>query len=91
MLVQKSRISQLNIVLQYCSEKRTIFTRGERILINQERGYLLSLNTPNPVLIKVFEYSELLTYKINSTLKEIKHNNWKPWEEIEINWTIDKL
>jgi len=91
MLTQQSRITELNNVLQYCSEKRTIFTRGERISINQERGYLLSLNTPNPVIIKVFEYSELLDYKIKSTLKEIKYTNWKPLEEIEINWSTDKL
>lgn len=91
MLIHESRIYQLNIILQYCSETRTIFTRGERICINQERSYLLGLKTPFPLLIKVFEYSELLEYKINNTLKEIKRIDWKPLEEIEINWSIDKI
>jgi hypothetical protein len=86
MLVQESRINQLNSILQYCSQKRRIFTKGERICINQERGYLLNLTTPNPVIIKVFEYSEILDYKINATLREIKQSNWKPFEEIDINW-----
>lgn len=91
MLIHESRINQLNIILQYCSETKTIFTRGERICINQERGYLLGLRTPLPVLIKVFKYSELLEYKINSTLKEIKRINWRPLEEIHIDWSIDKI
>lgn len=91
MLSHPSRINQLNIVLQYDSEKRKIFKRGERICINQERGYLLSLDTPNPVIIKVFEYSELLEYKINNTLNDIACNGWKPREEMEINWAVDKL
>lgn len=91
MLQQESRIQQLNSVLQFCSQERKIFTRGERIVINQERGYLLSLSTPNPVIIQVFEYTELLDYKIQSTLREIKLKNWTPWEEIEINWSTDTL
>jgi hypothetical protein len=84
-----SRILQLNLLLQYCSFKYGIFTSGERICINQERAYLLSLNTEKPLLIKVFDYSKKLEFKMNSTLEKINTLNWKPKEEIEINWCLN--
>ncbi|UWY28753.1 hypothetical protein N4T20_02235 [Flavobacterium sp. TR2] len=88
---QPNRIEQLNIVLQYCSEKNKVFTRGERICINQERGYLLGLSFPSSEATQVFQHSELLQYKISQTLKEIKYTGWNPDKEIEINWSTDAL
>lgn len=90
MLNQKSRIIQLNLILQYCFYKGGIFTTGERICINQERAYLLGFSSPQPPIIKIFEYNELLTYKINSTIQKIQMVNWMPENSIEIDWNINK-
>lgn len=89
MLSQKSRISQLNLLLQYCSFKGGIFKSGERICINQERAYLLSLNDENPIIIKVFEYNKLLACKIDLTLNKIEQLNWQPKELIPIDWELN--
>lgn len=89
MLNKKSRILELNSILQYCSEKGGIFTKGERICINQERGYLLSLNSENPIVIKVFEYSEVMKFKINSTLENINNSNYQSKEVIDIDWSLE--
>lgn len=89
MLKKESRILQLNLLLQYCSFKHGIFTRGERICINQERAYLLSLNTEKPLIRKAFDYDKMLEYKMDSTIEKIKTLNWKPKEEIEINWSLN--
>ena len=86
---QESRILELNILLQYCSFKNGIFTIGERICINQERAYLLSLNDESHVIRKVFEYNKKLEYKIDSNLEKIKTLNWKPKEEMKIDWFVN--
>lgn len=89
MISQKSRIIQLNTLLQYCTEKGGIFTKGERICINQERAYLFAFNTPQPVIRKEFEYSPQLDAKIEMYIKKIEGVNWMPEESMDINWKIE--
>lgn len=91
MLHQKSRIYQLNLLLQYDTEKGGIFTKGERICLNQERAYLLQFNTPQPTIIKVFEYNKQLQNKIENTLNKIEFTNWLPYQSIDIDWSINDV
>mgnify|MGYP003607648824 CR=1 FL=1 len=82
------RLSQLNLLLQYCTDNGGIFTTGERILINQERGKIMVYD--NPFLdIRHYQYSEKLEQKINQNLKEINNSNWLPVKSIEINWKTE--
>ena len=89
MLHQKSRINQLNLLLQYDTYTGGIFTKGERICINQERAYLLAFNTPQPTNVKVFEYSKELQEKMDKTLQKLEFTNWLPYESINIDWSIN--
>lgn len=83
------RLSQLNLLLQYCTDNGGIFTTGERILINQDRGRLMAYNYPYSEITEVFQYSEKLEQKIIKTFKEINNSNWLPVESIKINWETE--
>ena len=60
------RLEQLHQLLEYCTAKG-VFTIGERICINQERGRLMDDDKE----VIEFEYSKQLQNKINFTLSKI--------------------
>lgn len=76
------RLEDLHAVLLYCSDnqsvgKSAIFSRGERICINQERGSLLSqLNAEHfPNDVRNYKCPANLEAKIRFTLKKIIDNH----------------
>lgn len=67
---KRERFEILGKLLEFCSNSiNPIFSIGERIMINQERGILLR----DEVLTKNFRHSKSLTLKINSNLDRIKN------------------
>jgi hypothetical protein len=76
------RLEDLHAVLLYCSDnqsvgKSAIFSRGERICINQERGSLLSqLNAASfPKDVRNYKCPAFLESKIKFTLNKIIDNH----------------
>ena len=67
------RLNVLFLALWHCSEFRAsrqgyIFTDGERISINQERGALYSQMSADPIAgIRHYEVSDAIEEKINYT------------------------
>ncbi|MWB96742.1 hypothetical protein GON26_20460 [Flavobacterium sp. GA093] len=80
-----TRLEDLCSVLAYCSHRKSkdqlpAFSLSERILINQERGSLLSqLNyeTP-PALVRNYTCPPELNAKIRFNIQKIADTNWKP-------------
>jgi hypothetical protein len=75
------RLLALGLVLQYDSERQDlglapILSTGHRILINQERGRIMSGD---------FDYLQSIEFenKIESILVEIRKQKWKPENEIK--------
>lgn len=65
------RLEELQAMLEYCTSKnKSVFSIGERICINQERGLLMNddliINFP-------FVYSKKLQSKIDFTLSKIEN------------------
>ncbi|WP_282744556.1 hypothetical protein [Flavobacterium sp. XS2P24] len=65
------RLEELQMILEYCTARNNIvFTVGERICINQERGLLMN----DDIIINYpFKYSKKLQSKIDFTLSKIKN------------------
>ncbi len=71
-----SRLYELNISLQFCSQARPMFTRGERIMINQERCQLIhKLDYPKSIVTPV---SEVIEEKIAQIKRLVPIYNWSP-------------
>ncbi|WP_166922459.1 hypothetical protein [Flavobacterium poyangense] len=73
----ETRIAQLYLALQYCSERRKTFTSGERICINQERFQWMHIldgesATPRPV-------SPTIENKLKEVSKLAVQYNFKPY------------
>lgn len=73
------RLVELGWVLQYDSGLQElglspILTIEHRILINQERGRIMSGD---------FDYIQSVNCKIESVLVEIRKQNWKPETDIQ--------
>lgn len=63
------RLLQLQTILEYCSNRSTpVFSIGERICINQERGRLMNEDFE---FYKPFEHSSKLKSKIAFTLSKV--------------------
>ena len=86
---KRNRFNSLTECLQYCSENRyTIFTSGERICINQERGALLSYEHEQDFILQsatVFKHSIELNNKIEAIITEIKNSHWRPANIINVS------
>ncbi|WP_417940360.1 hypothetical protein [Flavobacterium sp. RS13.1] len=66
----EKRLNELQMILEYCTSKnKSVFTVGERICINQERGILMN---DDLIIYKPFEHSKNLQSKIDFTLSKIK-------------------
>ncbi|MBP4139984.1 hypothetical protein [Flavobacterium geliluteum] len=79
--IQNQREQDLLSVLEYCSEQEkwgrsAVFSVYERMLINQERGSLLSQsNNDTPEAEKrYYQVSEKIEKRIAFTLTKIKNN-----------------
>ncbi|SNA87647.1 hypothetical protein [Flavobacterium psychrophilum] len=74
--ILETRSEILETVLRYDSEKKGKFSRGERIMINQERAHLYK-QTEDP---EVDNYNQSLAIetKIYKCLALIRQENWKP-------------
>ena len=83
---KESRLKLLNNILQFCYDKGGWFTTGERICINQERAKLIANNTENFEDGFLFPHSELLQTKIKVLKNKMIQLQYKPIEEIEINF-----
>lgn len=73
----ETRIAQLYLALQYCSERNKTFTAGERICINQERFQLMHIldneaASPRPV-------SQTIENKLNEVWRLAALNHFKPY------------
>ena len=73
------RLIELGLVLQYDSSfqelgQSPILSMVQRILINQERGRIMSGH---------FDYIQPVNCKIESVLVEIRKQNWKPETDIQ--------
>jgi len=63
------RLNELQMILEYCTARnKSVFSVGERICINQERGILMN---DDVIIHKPFEYSKKLQSKIDFTLSKI--------------------
>ena len=72
-LVELGKVLQFDTGLQELGLS-PILTTEQRILINQERGKIMSGD---------FDYIQLINSKIESVLVEIRKQNWKPETEIQ--------
>ncbi|KVV14831.1 hypothetical protein [Flavobacterium sp. TAB 87] len=82
------RLEDLHNVLLYCSEvdrvsygKDKVFSTGERITINQERGSYFSQLAANngeifPHEVRTYQVTEHIDNKINKTLEQIHATSW---------------
>lgn len=64
---REKRLIELQKILEYCTKKK-VFTLGERICINQERGQLMD---DEKEIKEPFNYSKSLQNKIDFTLTKI--------------------
>ncbi|MDN3673877.1 hypothetical protein QWY99_12530 [Flavobacterium branchiarum] len=65
------RLEELQTVLEYCTAKnKSVFSIGERICINQERGILMN---DDVIINRPFEYSKKMQSKIDFTLSKIEN------------------
>lgn len=63
------RLEELQTILEYCTARNnSVFTVGERICINQERGILMN---DDVIIYSPFKYSKKLQSKIDFTLSKI--------------------
>ncbi len=70
------RLDLLYTALQFSTQEKAMFTVGERIMINQERGALLyCLTCSNTPLHPV---SDVIEQKIKETQRLISVYNWIP-------------
>lgn len=72
-LVELGKVLQFDTGLQELGLS-PILTTEQRILINQERGKIMSGD---------FNYTQPINGKIESVLVEIRKQNWKPETEIQ--------
>ena len=77
--IPPKRLVELGKVLQYDTGLQElgmspILTTEQRILINQERGRIMSGD---------FDYVQSIQSKIESVLVEIRKQHWKPETEIQ--------
>ncbi|MTH18299.1 hypothetical protein [Flavobacterium sp. LC2016-01] len=73
----ETRIAQLYLALQYCSERSKTFTAGERICINQERFqwmHILDNETASPRPV-----SQSIENKLKEVSKLAVLHNFKPY------------
>lgn len=69
---QRERFHELGVVLEFTSLKTALLTPGERILIHQERAYLLNQSNPEePRTIREYQVPGHIERKIKSILKLI--------------------
>ncbi|AWK04746.1 hypothetical protein HYN56_11125 [Flavobacterium crocinum] len=73
----ETRIAQLYLALQYCSERNKTFTVGERICINQERFQWMHIlddetATPRPV-------PQNIEHKLKDVCRLALQHNFKPY------------
>lgn len=73
----KKEFESLSLVLQYCTEKTAMLKPGERIMINQQRAYLLRLIEGED---NGFIQSDGIVKKTENILQLIKKTHWKPTE-----------
>lgn len=74
---QNDRFFQLTEVLQYASVKTALLSVGEKILINQERAFLLNQrNPPELQTIREYQVPESIEKKIQIIVKLIKQSEW---------------
>lgn len=74
---QNDRFFQLTKVLQYASVKTALLSVGEKILINQERAFLLNQrNPPELQTIREYKVPESIEKKIQIIVKLIKQSEW---------------
>ena len=88
-MTAEKTLETLNLLLQYCTQNKGVFTTGERILINQLRGKILALNDPNLKLIKLDSSSDELNKKIQLNLNHISKIQFEPNNKILYDWNID--
>ena len=84
----KQRLADLHNVLVYCSEvdsrsfgKYNMFSAGERICINQERGSLFSQLAGEkgeifPHEVRTYKVPAQIEAKISFTIEKIEATNW---------------
>lgn len=73
----ETRIAQLYLALQYCSERNKTFTAGERICINQERFqwmHILDNESATPRSV-----SQNIENKLKDVSKLTLQHNFKPY------------
>lgn len=73
----ETRIAQLYMALQYCSERNKTFTAGERICINQERFqwmHILDNESATPRSV-----SQNIENKLKDVSKLTLQHNFKPY------------
>ncbi len=79
----RDRLYVLFIALQFSWRKHSVFTVGERIVINQERGALMAL------MEKPFgprrQVPEAIEQKISAALRLMRDYRWEPPAQDEFN------
>lgn len=87
------RLQDLHTVLCYCSDMQKegriyVFRVGERILINQERGALLTqlsryYGENRPEDVRTYELPAHIEAKVKFTLERIEATHWGSFQEIK--------
>jgi hypothetical protein len=73
------RFVDLTKVLIYTREKTALLTVGEKILIHQERAYLLNQNNvPELQTIRAYKVPEQIEKKIQNIINLIIKTRWTP-------------
>lgn len=86
----ETRIAQLYLALQYCSERNKTFTAGERICINQERFQLMHILENETALAR--PVSQTIENKLKEVWRLSNLNDFKPYysnplkDEILLNY-----
>lgn len=71
---QQDRFFLLEKILKYTSEKTALLTTGEKILIHQERAYLINQdNPPELQTIRKYKVPESIEKKIENIVKLIQN------------------
>lgn len=80
------RLLLLHLVLQYRSDDESVFSTGQRICINQERGFYMKINFPleeDNVVYEQYKQPSHLELKISETHATIINEKWVPKQENE--------
>lgn len=73
----ETRIAQLYLALQYCSERNKTFTTGERICINQERFQWMHILDDESAIPR--SVSQNIENKLKDVSKLALQHNFKPY------------